>query len=299
MNPFVHQSVAQAHCQADGLKTCWATGRKVYFLYFRKWGEPTVSFQDRCVHNLTHRYCGDKDFLGCGGSHFGSIQVRRWENGFFFSWVHFTLLAIPGSWEWAVDSTGIFPPRSVSFLRALCVLRVCCCLISLAWASWLLRWPCLAHSCCSLVQQVNSPRVLASQTRLCLAPSLSLPCYTSQTLIPNLCSRLRRNFPKKGRFDPSKCNENREVGSQDYLSLLKIYLTFLHITLKGDIVGDCVHVMSRVTLKSEFPSHPQPLVSSLHRQPLLLGFIFHLFFQKHYLHIKHTYMYASLQVYTY
>lgn len=155
---------------------------------------------------------------------------------FFFSWAHFTLLAIPGSWEWAVDSTGIFPPRSVSFLRALCVLRVCCCLISLAWVSWLLRWPCLAHSCCSLVQQVNSPRVLASQTHLCLALSLSLPCYASQTLIPNLCSRLRRNFPKKGRFDPSKCNENREVGSQDYFSLLKIYLTFLHITLKGDIV---------------------------------------------------------------
>jgi len=176
MNWFAHQSVAQAHCQADGLKTCWATGRKVYFLYFRKWGESTVSFQDRCVHNPTHRYCGvDTDFVQ-GWSYFGSIQVRRWENGFFFSWARFILPAIPGSWEWAVDFTGISLPRHVSFLWALCVSRVCCCLISLAWASWLLLCPCLAHSCCRLCSdRLTSPRALASQTCLCLAPVSQLP----------------------------------------------------------------------------------------------------------------------------
>lgn len=171
MNSFAHQSVAQAHCQADGLKTCWATGRKVYFSYFRKWGESTVSFQDCCVHSPTHRYCGvDKDFVQ-GWSYFGSIQVRRCENGVFLSWARFTLPATPGSWEWAVDFTGISLPRHVSFLQALCVSRVCCCLISLAWASWLLLWPCLARSCCRLCSgRITSSHALASQTRLCLAP---------------------------------------------------------------------------------------------------------------------------------
>lgn len=43
-----------------------------------------------------------------------------------------------------------------------------------------------------------------------LGPCLSAsPCYPSQTLVPSLYSRLWSNFPKKGHFDPSKCNNNR------------------------------------------------------------------------------------------
>lgn len=85
-------------------------------------------------------------------------------------------------------------------------------------------------------------------------------------------------------------------GVSDYFSLLKIYLTFLHNTLKGSIVAIIVHMMPRGTLKRGFLLIHDVNCPHFRDNRCYWALFFTCFFQKHYMHINNTYMCLPLLI---